>query len=572
MTNTAAAGPQNTQVDRVPVSRSAKVTAAFRTTAVQFLILLFACGSLSACGGGGGGSSPAPTAPTPDPPANPANFVNRTSFVELAPAPQRRFSILNTNLLDMAQRFAGGIAAADYDADGDIDLYVTGGDGVMDQLLRNDGNNNYTEVASSVGLNLSHLGSGPLFADVDGDADLDLVIGGIEFEQVRLFLNDNGSFVPAPGNGGLNLTTRNTISAAFADIDGDADLDLFLSHWGTPAPGDTQSLWRNDGIGNFTNVSVGSGISGSLITAGTAGLIDYTFTPTFSDINGDHRLDLLIVGDFLTSEVFLGDGEGGFSRVTDRDVIKDRNGMGSAVGDYDNDGDMDWFVSSIFETSDTDANIGNRLYRNRGDGTFEDVTDSAGVANGGWGWGSCMEDFDNDGDLDIVHVNGWDTNPGGNNDYTRDRIRYFENQGDGQFSEESIAVGLLHVGQGRGISCFDSDRDGDLDLAITNNSPDAESLLFYVNGLDADNHYLDVVLRDQSGNRHGIGAWVEVTAPGMRQVREVRAGNNFTSQNPAEVHFGLHDVTEVEVMVRWPDGEITTMAGVAADQRVAVTR
>ena len=369
----------------------------------------------------------------------------------------------------------GGLAAADIDGDDDIDLYLVGGDGNSNALFRNDGGNQFTRIEQAVSLDAMHLGSGPAFADIDGDDDLDLFVGGVQGQGYYLFRNDAGVFTDVTAVSGISLTTESTYSSAFADYDGDGDLDLFLTHWGHPLNADTESLWQNNGDGTFTNASVQSGIAGQLITESSLlDYKDYSFGVVFSDIDDDGDADLLISSDFDTSKVFRNNGDATFDDITNRDVVTDQNGMGISVGDYDNDGDMDWFVSSIFDhDDDPEPKWGNRLYRNQGGGAFVDVTDAAGVAEGGWGWASCMADFDNDGDLDIFHVNGWETvlqqDLGGPDDYEIDAVRYFENQGDGTFVDAGGAVGLTDTGQGRGAACFDSDRDGDLDIVVTNN-------------------------------------------------------------------------------------------------------
>ncbi len=470
----------------------------------------------------------------------------------------------------------GGIAAADIDQDGDIDLYLVGGDGSTNMLFRNDGNNQYTDVSAASKLDALHMGSGPAFADIDGDGDLDLFVGSVDGDPIYLFRNDGNQFTDVTQNSGISVTADNTISASFSDYDQDGDLDLFLAHWGNRPRPDTESLWQNNGDGTFTSASIPSGIADQLIgpQGGLSDLFDYSFTPVFSDIDGDGDPDLLLASDFETSKVFTNNGDGTFLDTTDRDVIIDRNGMGNAVGDYDNDGDMDWFVTSIYESSERpDANFGNRLYRNLGDGTFEDVTELAGVSNGGWGWGTCMEDFDNDGDLDIFHVNGWNREnprePGRNDEYTNDQVRYFESQGDGTFVEAATEAGLIDTGQGRGAVCFDSDRDGDLDIVITNNQ-DVRSVVFYRNELTQNNHYLGIKLEGNGLNTAGVGARIAVTDGLTTQIREIRAGNNYVSQNPAEAHFGLGSIQNVDVTVFWPDGSQTALINVAADQLLTI--
>lgn len=531
----------------------------------------------SGCGGYGGSAGPA-SSPPPGPPPPGSGFVPQTTFSNLSATAgiNHIFSIVDINSSSDPAAMGGGIAAADVDQDGYIDLYLVGGDGSPNMLFHNDGNNQFSDISALSNLDALHKGSGPAFADIDGDGDLDLFVGSVEGDQVYLFRNDGNQFTDVTQISGISVTAENTISASFSDYDQDGDLDLFLTHWGNRPQPDTESLWQNNGDGTFTSASIQSGIAGQLIgpSVGISDFFDYSFAPVFSDIDGDGDPDLLLASDFGTSKVFTNNGDGTFSDTTDRGVVIDRNGMGNSVGDYDNDGDMDWFVTSIFEMSDEpDANFGNRLYRNLGDGTFEDVTEAAGVADGGWGWGSCMEDFDNDGDLDIFHVNGWNTvdprDTGRTDEYSDDQVRYFESQGDGTFVEAATGAGLTDTGQGRGVVCFDSDRDGDLDIVITNNQ-DIGSVVFYRNDLIHNAHYLGIKLLGNGLNTAGIGARVEVTDGATTQIREIRAGNNFVSQNPAEAHFGLGSVQNVDVTVFWPDGSQTVLTDVAADQLLTI--
>jgi hypothetical protein len=534
---------------------------------------------VSACGGGD--SSPAAGSPPPPPPPV-TGFPLKATFTDFtfSSGISRVFSITNPNGVTAAIRIGGGIAASDFDNDNDIDIYLVGGDGETNKLFRNDGNNLFTNVTAAWNLDVLHLGSGPAFADIDGDGDLDLFVGSVEGDSVHLFRRDVAQFTDVTANSGLNISGANTISASFTDYDQDGDLDLFLAHWRNDSQPDTESLWQNNGDGTFTSASIQSGIADQLIEAasGPSGsrLRDYSFAAVFSDIDNDEDADLLLAADFLTSKVFRNDGDGTFSNTTDRNVIVDRNGMGNAVGDYDNDGDMDWFVTSIFDNSGTpNANIGNRLYRNLGDGTFEDVTEAAGVADGGWGWGSCMEDFDNDGDLDIFHVNGWIADdPGGTGStdaYTSDQVRYFESRGDGTFIEAATLAHLTDTGQGRGVACFDSDRDGDLDIVISNNE-DRRSVVFYRNELAGTSRYLGVRLVGKGLNTAAIGARIEVSDGIKKQFREIRAGNNFVSQSPAEAHFGLGALQNVAVTVTWPDGSRSLLSNVPANQLLTITQ
>ena len=472
--------------------------------------------------------------------------------------------------------FAGGVAAGDYDGDGHVDLYVVGGSDEPNHLFRNRGDGTFYDTAARVGLDITHLGSGPAFGDIDGDGDLDLFIGAVENDPYYLMENRDGEFVDITVTSGIVIDAENTVSATFADYDGDDDLDLFLAHWGFEQRTDTQTLWRNTGDGIFESASRESGIADALVIeslnyqTGERDYIDRTYTANLSDIDGDGDADLLMAADYETSQVFANNGDGTFTLTTDRTVIVDQSGMGASVGDYDNDGDMDWFVTSIYQPPDF---YGNRLYRNDGTGVFQDVTARAGVADGGWGWASCFADIDNDGDLDIVHVNGWRGDSGYSPalDFLNDQMRYFENEGNGTFRRRDTLVWLRDRGQGRGLACFDAERDGDIDLLVTNS--DDRHLVYYRNELKTarDNHFIGLRLERGTGVRRGIGAKVSVTTRSGTQVREIGASNNYASQNPSEAHFGLGHHIVVDIVVYWPDGAETRMDDVWADQWLTIS-
>ncbi len=454
-----------------------------------------------------------------------------------------------------APRIAGGVAAGDYDGDGLVDLYAVRGDIGPNLLFHNDGNGRFTEVGHAAGVDLENtIGSGPTFADVNGDGRLDLLVGGVAGTQVRLFLNrGDGAFVDATADSGLT-SAPDAYSAAFADYDRDGDLDLYLTHW-IAEGGRGGYLWRNDGAGHFADVSASAGLI-------IPGCLD--FTPNFADIDADGWPDLLLAADFGTSRVLRNAGDGTFVDIT-TSAISDENGMGATVGDYDNDGDLDWFVSSIHDADGTaEGNwgiTGNRLYSNRGDGTFDDVTGSAGVREGFWGWGSCFADFDNDGHLDLFQVNGFSAAEAAQ--FHEDPARLFLANGDGAFTEQALARGIADTGGGRGVVCFDYDRDGDVDVFIANNQGPSR---LYRNDGGNSGHYLGIVLKGAPPNTQAIGARILVRAGGTTQLRELRAGSNFASQDPAEAHFGLGRHRTAAVTVLWPDGSKTTLKRRRADQ------
>ncbi len=543
---------------------------------------------LTGCGNGGG-APPAPTDQAPAPPsaAGPAQFTDVTE----ASGINYEVGFQNRPANEDVERIASsGVAAGDYDGDGDTDLFIVRGDIGPNLLYRNIGNLTFEEVAAAAGLAFTKSATenyrhgGPTFADLDGDADLDLFIGGLAGDPALIFANNgNGTFVDVTTGSGIDgMAAEYTLSAAFGDYDLDGDLDLFLAHWGTPRdfvrPGDTEHLWRNDsdaaGI-RFTSVSVAAGISPSILTLPDPNVTetawDYTFSPTFARINDDAYPDILSVADFDYSQVFLNNGDGTFDNATNTDVIIDGNGMGSAVGDYDNDGDLDWFVSSIAANPESPvaglSTLGNRLYRNN-NGLFEDATDEAGVASGGWGWGACFLDIENDGDLDIYHTNGWDLdNDAG--DFRNDASRAFVSNGSGSFQEQAETLGLADTEQGRGVVCADFDQDGDTDILQLHQAPRLSATLWQ-NGTSG-NNYLAVRLNGRPPNTQAAGARIRLRIGANEQLREIVIGSNFASQNPVKQIFGLGSSTQAdELNVTWPDGARTRMLNVTADQTLTL--
>ncbi len=462
-------------------------------------------------------------------------------------------------------RMTGGVASADVDGDGDLDLFFTRIDG-HDLLYANDGLGVFTDISAGSGLaDVVAQTNGAVFADIDNDGDSDLYVttlgtsGDPANNRNYLFLNDgSGHFTEVAAARGAAVSdaaaNRASFSVSAGDFDNDGWTDLHTVEWSSI--GTASVLLRNLGPaqpGSFEDVSASSG------TADIA--TSFGFASSFVDLDGDGWQDLAVAGDFGTSRLFWNDGDGTFTEGTvAAGVGTDENGMGSAFADFDRDGKLDWFVTSIHDANATcDSQncgwgyTGNRLYRNLGGRVFEDATDAAGVREGFWGWGAAFADFDNDGDADLVMTNGVDF-PGVSVDdaYTADPMRLWENDGTGQYAERSMTAGLTDTGSGKGLLPFDMDGDGDLDLLVVNN---AAAPRLYRNESPTTNDWIAVEVEGAATNRDGRGVRVLVSRPGIPdQLAEIGADSHFLAGMPTRAHFGLgpNSGTTVAVEVTLP--------------------
>lgn len=482
----------------------------------------------------------------------------------------------------LARLFTGGLAVRDVDLDGDLDVYATRMD-ETDLLFLNDGTGHFAE-ATPPGLGEVWLSNGAAFADVDDDGDPDLLVGTVGEDRTHLFVNDGrGGFEERAVSRGVAMQgaegSHATMSFCFGDVDLDGFLDLHSTEWHTP------NVFRERSNGRLL-LNRGRRAPGFFDDATALADVEvigrvrggsYGFTSHFVDLDADDLPEIWLTADFETSRLFWNEGTWPMTDGTEASAVgTEQNGMGSAIEDFDGDGDLDAFVGSIFapqfcdETRCTDLKTGNRLFRNEGDRRFVDVTDDAGVRDASWSWGVAPLDFDLDGDVDLAVVGGvqWEPPDRG---FLDQEIRLFENDGTGRFREAAAALGLRGGVQGRGLVAADFDGDGDPDLLAATS---LSQPVYWRNDASEGRAWLVVAPEGTTSNRDGFGAvvrvWTTLDAP--PQVRHHGNGCHFLAHSPGTPHFGLGDSeTVARVEVHWPvSGRTQVFEDVAARQVLRV--
>ncbi len=478
----------------------------------------------------------------------------------------------------------GGVAFFDFNNDGWEDVYLTGGYD-QDKLYRNMGNGQFQEIGSMAGLGFTEsvVTQGVTTGDIDNDGDRDVFVTTDEHDANLLLINDGaGNFVEVGRTVGISDTLWTT-SATMGDFNLDGWLDIYAVNYvgqvgyvfdangsiiGFAHRCFANSLYLNDGTGRFTEVArtyMTDNDGCGLAVAAT----DY-------DRDGDP--DIYIANDFgqwvvpnamLENEFPLAS----FANVsTTATLDAGIYGMGIAIGDYDEDGNLDYYMTNLGR---------NILYHNQGNGVFLDVTDSMGVANTfvdtafATGWGTAFLDFDNDTYLDLMVSNGRVPSAGFIPTSYKDPNKLYRNPGTGAFVDISVAAGVNDSTHGRGLACADYDNDGDIDVLIgvadAHATTDNHALLFK-NELNNGNGWLKVRLVGTTSNRDGFGAQVSVFAAGRTFIREIDGGSSHMSQNSSIAHFGLGSLGAIDSLsVSWPGGAVQTFDSLGINQLVVVT-
>ncbi len=446
-----------------------------------------------------------------------------------------------------------GIAAADVDDDGDIDLFIPNKAGTACQLLINQGDGTFLNQATAVGLDDAEGVRVALWFDYNGDGRLDLLTSNdVASTSFKLFQQQEGLvFVETTAAAGLEILEPgiNRGGMCAADIDNDDDLDFYAGIWDN-AGNDEGHMFQNNGDGTFTDISVACGVRTNIENT--------QWQPTFFDFNEDGWMDLYQAVDFDENRLWLNDGDGTFTDVSVAlSVNNSMNDMGAALGDYNHDGKMDLFVTNIFNTHEHSI-----LLRNETSGgslAFTEVSKAQGIADGGWGWGCTFFDADNDGWVDLAATNGFGMNV--------DSTRFYRNQGHGPrwFSRDlAEQAGIQDFDWGVSLIAVDLDRDGDMDLMQTTHNSGGTVRLWdnrpTPDAFEAGN-YLVIQPRQSGANKRAIGSIVRASTSFNQQMRFISAGTSYIAQEPAEAHFGLGWDESADVEVQFPDGDVVEIAG-----------
>jgi len=459
-----------------------------------------------------------------------------------------------------------GVAAADYNNDGHIDLYfvtvnptTSSHAGSENMLLMNfDGKGTFINAARHAGVvgvgntatepqNKLIENHGASWGDFDNDGDVDLYLTNKGVDELYENLGD-GTFKDITQAAGLDRLIRDSSSAVWVDIDNDGDLDLYVSTYqkhGLPASCDNV-MYRNNGDGTFADITTETGLGES----------GHTYTTMVLDANSDNWPDLYCVNDFGPNTFYLNKGDGTYREATSEYGLEnDGHGMGVTVGDYDNDGLFDIYLTNIADDLEGEYSP---LFRHSASGRFQDVTAQTGTGITNWAWGCEFFDYDLDGDLDLYVVNGIFGNDFHN--------YFFKNNGNGTFQDFSEECGADSKDEARGLSVADFNNDGKLDMVVANLQASAD---MYLNSTENGN-YLKINLIGTQSNRDARGAIVRIKA-NNKNYHRTNDGVEFFGQSKVPIHFGLADAETVQrLSVEWPSGIHEEFENINANQTITI--
>jgi hypothetical protein len=486
----------------------------------------------------------------------------------------------------------GGVAFVDLDNDGDDDVYLTGG-ADPDKILLNDGNGYFNDITSSTGIDMTDTiyTAGIIYGDIDNDGDQDLYVSTHFSDHVtpwtkNLLFRNNGdlTFTEIWSD---NADKSMTMGAAFLDYDLDGDLDIYNVNYvenirftfdennainGFDHDCFTNYMYRNDGNGVFVHVTndLGLGDTGCALAV------------TATDFDNDGDMDILIGNDFgpfiQPNKLYRNDVNvnGTFTEISNEvNCANEMFSMGIAIGDYDNDLDLDYYIS----------NLGSNVLLENQDGVFYDNAQNSNVANTtvsldsslSISWGNLFADVNNDMYVDLFMSNGYVPAPAFVNNGNLEPDNLYLNNGDKTFTALDSSDGIWNLLPARGCAYSDVNNDGKVDIySVVYDRPTfglEGSSCLYINKNDNGNNYVKVKLIGTEVNRNAFGSKVYIYTGNQVQMQELSGGASFCSHSSSTLHFGLSGITQIDsIEVKWTGGFKTQkIYDLATNQTITIT-
>lgn len=463
--------------------------------------------------------------------------------------------------------YGSGISAADYNNDGFIDIFAPSDHQSPSRLYRNKGDGTFEAIEIGIP---STRDRAALWFDFNGDHLLDLLIAGdceinvtscLDFHNLKLLKQlPDGTFKDVTAKSGL--VSGRLIQGLFGgmsagDINNDGLLDLVINY-----RDENVNVLLNNADETFTNITEKTGLQGNTISKQKSEFRYYQ--PLLYDLSGDGNLDIYLTVDGNANLFLENNCNGSFSEIgSSASLDNSLNDMGITLGDYDNDEDLDIYITCI-ETA-TEHNVLLENISTNGKMQFNEISKNVGVNSGGWGWGTTFFDADNDGLLDLGATNE-----------SGDQSKLWRNIGNGNFEDVSTLVGFDDRLDGTALLAFDYDRDGDLDLAQSIKKSEGYEIglrLLENQILKTDQtNFIVIKPRMRGSNHFAIGSLVKISIGNKTQIKPILAGTSFYGQEPAEAFFGIGNETNIdEVTVVWPGGQTSRHFNIPINQVVEIS-
>tara|TARA_R110000850_G_scaffold277086_1_gene422430 strand:- start:169136 stop:170860 length:1725 start_codon:yes stop_codon:yes gene_type:complete len=465
---------------------------------------------------------------------------------------EEQASQLGADVIYGITALGGGISFFDYNQDGLDDITVTSEEGTNVFFLKNMGGT--FEIDASISVENLQRTKQVLWVDINNNGHYDLHLTS-DTGASRLYLNDgNLNFTDITDSSGLPLENHYTFGAAWGDIDNDGFLDLYLSN---RSNGIADRLYRNNGDNTFTDVTQSAGLTSDAYES---------FCASFLDYNNDGFQDIYIAIDrFDTKNIlYKNNGDGTFTDVSDISGTGLFMGaMSTTIGDYNQDGRLDIYVTNSYEDFIPNTTVGNALLENNGDGTFTNVADITGTTFNSVGWGAIFLDANNNTDTDIYVSGEFFDNP------TYLPSAFYQNQGDNTYiipenigfeddNKRSFANALGDV-----------DNDGYPEMVVVNDYN--EPIFLWKNLSNQTNNWLKVKLTGTVSNRQGIGSWIEIAVNEEKQYNYTVLGEGYLGQNSAYEFFGIGESASIDyVKVTWLSGIVDYIENPAINEHMTI--